>query len=1561
MIKVRDGYGKLIGSDYNGNIAHVLLSNGGNLQYAVGSTASTLVQRNASGQIESSVASTVAPFVISSTKVNANLNADLLDGFQATGLFQSLTSAADKNLYIKIGDTEKEVPLLYASYLGGVTKEGLFTEFTNVNDSTNPNSIKVTIGDTTKYLKVAYSDLAGKVVCSSSTNDVDRPIIVTNTSNGVYYSTKVTLNYSTGNVTAPTFTGTLIGNADTAITASKLSTVSKTAWGQTYWTSGGVPTSISGDMTGVGDITMSGSINSVLKATTSQKAALLNVSEITADINYIHLYVSSFNSTHATTRPLVLQNGYGNVGIGTPTPGYKLHVAGNTWAAGFIKQDSSDDYVLLGGGGHKLLSELGISGGPYLPLSGGTMTGPIQVGPYTSFGVSGENFYLGNPLYPLLIRSNGDAKLNGNTIWHSGNDGSGSGLDADLLDGYHRSDIINYYSATETSGFDLDNLRSGTAIVVGNWAYAGSLNVTNQPWSISAATTWTLPGGYPLQIARFYNSNDIRVRGYYSNSGWTAWKQVAFTTDIPTVTNYYWANVKVSSTSSTTTSPTFANTTINGTLTMGGVIVTQSGSSTQGIKFGTSYLNQISNQLLWQSPEAIRFGSSSWDWSSWAGLKYVHSSKTVHLGLADGTIFNANAAQGGGTLNLPGISHITSSYYKMAVGHITSHTHTTTGGWYRVAKLKSYFNYDIHISGSWSTGMPSVIKVNVCQINGTAKITQLAGYVGSIGSQIRLGKVATDEWDVLFYSPGFSSGTMAQQNFVFFGIGNITTYTTNTISTTSYTSTLDLVFKTLSGVVLTTDNYSSYLGYIGTTAVQKSSAAQALTGITNATLSGKLIFTTAGEAPSISFLNGERIDGYGNVQLGTNSASWNVFNSSRSSLITVLKSGNVGIGTTSPSAKLHVNGQVYSTGYVRSGSSDSYVLLGGGGHKAVSDFAPVSHSHSYVSTGGMVNGAYGYIPTYNGETGWHRIATIDGGVGYGSWILYLCGNWSYASNTSAIVHIDTMHTSAKITQVSGIKGYVSDIRVVNVSSNKYYVDIYINYSGANTPGTVYFYFLGNGTVTTNTTAQTITTSVTATDQITLRTGGAAYAVHDDGNKSPITFKYSSGGYTSNPSYLAAWNGYQITYVAPAYVAVGAATLASTVTVNNSDANSTYRMVWHSGNTLFSTNNIYCNPSTDQIYSAGFRHVSYNSASYLLRSDGGAAAFNWSGQSGQPTWLWGGNSLHTYYVYNPSNFNVNSAAKLRVVSCYNGTTNNDLWSTIKSSNSSYLGTSTMYEVYNDGGPTTYGHVLDTVTVHSNHWQPQLWMAAGKDGRLYYRNKDYKNDTWGNWRTVAWTSDIPSVGNGTVTIKQAGTTKGSFTMNQSGNTTIELTDNNTTYSFAPKGSAIRGIYLAGTNTFSAMTYSLGATVNAGTASKLAYYSGANAISAYTSTCGDYYQPIYLSGGVPIACYARSIGSVTWGTNCSGYIQVKQFGPIVILQGYFTKINVNQTSSTNYVFKLPTGTPSPATTVGITLSQDDGYANDRNTIIMISGQYGYCNTGYNSFNLNGWTYYFSACYMA
>ena len=153
-----------------------------------------------------------------------------------------------------------------------------------------------------------------------------------------------------------------------------------------------------------------------------------------------------------------------------------------------------------------------------------------------------------------------------------------------------------------------------------------------------------------------------------------------------------------------------------------------------------------------------------------------------------------------------------------------------------------------------------------------------------------------------------------------------------------------------------------------------------------------------------------------------------------------------------------------------------------------------------------------------------------------------------------------------------------------------------------------------------------------------------------------------------------------------------------------------------------------------------------------------------------------------------------AGKLSLVSCYNGTSNNDLWSTIKSSNNSYLGTATVYEVYNDGGPTTYGHVLDIVTVHSNHWQSQLWFDAGKSGRLRYRNKDYNNNSWGSWGEVAWTSDIPSVGNGTVTITQNGSNVGSFTMNQSGDTTIALTDTDTNTNYYPIRSYASGLQIS-----------------------------------------------------------------------------------------------------------------------------------------------------------------------
>ena len=69
-------------------------------------------------------------------------------------------------------------------------------------------------------------------------------------------------------------------------------------------------------------------------------------------------------------------------------------------------------------------------------------------------------------------------------------------------------------------------------------------------------------------------------------------------------------------------------------------------------------ISAIDAQVIFNTGAAIRFGETNWDWNQWAGLKYTHSNKTVYLGIADGSVFNANKAQSGGKLQLKAIDTI---------------------------------------------------------------------------------------------------------------------------------------------------------------------------------------------------------------------------------------------------------------------------------------------------------------------------------------------------------------------------------------------------------------------------------------------------------------------------------------------------------------------------------------------------------------------------------------------------------------------------------------------------------------------------------------------------------------------------------------------------------------------------------------------------------------------------------------------------------------------------------------------------------------------------------------
>ena len=81
----------------------------------------------------------------------------------------------------------------------------------------------------------------------------------------------------------------------------------------------------------------------------------------------------------------------------------------------------------------------------------------------------------------------------------------------------------------------------------------------------------------------------------------------------------------------------------------------------------------------------------------------------------------------------------------------------------------------------------------------------------------------------------------------------------------------------------------------------------------------------------------------------------------------------------------------------------------------------------------------------------------------------------------------------------------------------------------------------------------------------------------------------------------------------------------------------------------------------------------------------------------------------------------------------------------------------------------------------------------------------------------------------------------------------------------GSSTQGVYVTG-GTVKAMTYSLKATVNSGSSGKLAYYSGTNSIDDYTSTKGSSSTPIYLNAGVPTACSGVIVKYWGWyNINC------------------------------------------------------------------------------------------------
>lgn len=104
----------------------------------------------------------------------------------------------------------------------------------------------------------------------------------------------------------------------------------------------------------------------------------------------------------------------------------------------------------------------------------------------------------------------------------------------------------------------------------------------------------------------------------------------------------------------------------DGTADVNGTIYINNGNSENGAIILNNNVNTharisaIWDQVVFNTGSAIRFGGTEWEYSDWAGLKYDTTANTIYLGIADGTVFNYySSKRSNGIFKLPGIKTIT--------------------------------------------------------------------------------------------------------------------------------------------------------------------------------------------------------------------------------------------------------------------------------------------------------------------------------------------------------------------------------------------------------------------------------------------------------------------------------------------------------------------------------------------------------------------------------------------------------------------------------------------------------------------------------------------------------------------------------------------------------------------------------------------------------------------------------------------------------------------------------------------------------------------------------------
>ena len=364
-----------------------------------------------------------------------------------------LLNAVDKNVTIpediKISDTEpteEEIMWLdpsenYDFTLDGYSQAQADARFVqkeegkglSTNDYTNADKTKVT--NLTDYV-------TGGTGAVTDANAATITLSKKNPANGSASTDTVVINKAT-TTTAGVMSAADKTKLDAALTASdniatatKLATA-RTIWGQAFDGSANVR----GNISDVDNVYMNNNRSLYIKDTNGKNLSALLIN----DQNGFYLgsgagsngYFSCLDgniilfrtATSHTERMRITSDG--KVGIGTSAPDGDLHVSGNGYNLKLnCTTDSTKDSTFIRGSSSNKNTVWRIIDNPTSGL-------------WLQYGVSGETTHNmtisgmnATNLNALEIKAK-NLTVNGNKVWHAGNDGLGSGLEADTLDGYH--------------------------------------------------------------------------------------------------------------------------------------------------------------------------------------------------------------------------------------------------------------------------------------------------------------------------------------------------------------------------------------------------------------------------------------------------------------------------------------------------------------------------------------------------------------------------------------------------------------------------------------------------------------------------------------------------------------------------------------------------------------------------------------------------------------------------------------------------------------------------------------------------------------------------------------------------------------------------------------------------------------------------------------------------------------------------------------------------------------------------------------------------------------------